>query len=488
MAKLNLSADYFNKTNKIYLHIQSDDTQALLNIKKGIFPKATAAKNNEGERELTYSLPLKVVDSFLNSGFITKLYNFFRENHYEVNMNEQQFSDDIETARKSVPNPKQLEKAIAKRDNLLERFFQQYNDEEVKREIAKLAQNIKINCGDEKEYKYAILSYKNKLLAYAQKPDCTYIASQKTWRKYFKRRIKANAFPIYIIAGNNTHKFDDDFASQESGLSRLQASQNSHKLVSYDRLAKYGNTNPTAFFVTVYYDYSDTEPYDANEDSFNDDTGLESNLTGDYNDKFKELSPTQDGETDDIRNNIRDKVGATEIEKKASFAFDNIIDYCQRHSEEYNSVLIMATDKDKTEGITEVLREMFRVIYERLHDKKLQDEKVNVSTCFVLAAMNIANNSMLDYMATNGNKFNQKELLNMYSQCCEVINIMNGLKEDIFHKPTFKEFLNALNVTLDTVDKESDSKDKMNQLFSDETNESIKMVKENIISLMKRIL
>lgn len=488
MAKLNLSADYFNKTNKIYIHIQSDDTQALMNIKKGIFPKATPSKNNEGERELSYSLPLKIVDSFVNSGFIGKLYHFFNENHYDVNMNEQQFIDDIETARKSVPNPKEVEKAIAKRDNLLERFFNQYNDEEVRREISKLAQNIKINCGEENEYKYAILSDKNKLLAYAQKPDCTYIASQKTWRKYFKRRIRANATPIYIIAGNNIHKFDDEFASQESGISRTQASNNSHKLVSYDRLSKYGNSKPTSFFVVVYYDYSDTELYDANEDSFNDDTGLESNLTGDYNDKFKELSPTQDNDTEEIRDNIRDKVGATEIEKKAAFAFDNIIEYCKRNSEDYNSVLIMAADKDKTEGITEVLREMFRVIYERLHDKKQQDEKVNVSTCFVLAAMNIANNSMLDYMAANGNKFNQKELLNIYSQCCEVINIMNGLKEEVIHKPTFKEFLNALNVTLDTVRQDSEAKDRINQMFGDETNESVKIVKESIISLMKRIL
>lgn len=487
MAKINLSADYFNKTNKIYLHIQSDDASALLNIKTKLFTKATITKSSDGERELSYSLPLKAVEPFLSSGFINKLYNFFNENNYVANMNNEQFANDIITASKSVPNQKLLKQAIEKRDNILERFFQQYNSEEVQREIAKLTQNIKINVGDDKEYKHAILSHKNKLLAYAQKPDCTYIASQKAWRKYFKRKVVANAKPIYIIAGNNGNSYNDAFASQETGLSRRQASQNSHKAFSFDRVSKYGDSNPTDFFVVVYYDYSDTEPYDFNEDPFNDDSGLESNLSGNLNQKAREdMIPVSD--TDQIHKDIRDKIGASDIDKKAEFAFNNIIEYCNRHKDEYNSVLITAANKEKTEGITDVLREMFKITYSREHDDKKQNEKVNVSTCFVLAAIGVANNSMLNYMASNGNLFNQKELLNMYSQCCEVINIMDGLTEDISHKPTFKEFLNALHVNLDMVNKEDEKKDELNQFLNSETNESIKIVKENILNLMKRIL
>lgn len=485
MAKINLSADFFNKTRKIYIHLQSEDSNELLKLKKTSFFSKFELSKFESSYELRYSLALGAVDSFLSSGIINKMYSLLESEGNELNMTKEQFASDIEIAKKSIPTPEVLNKAMEKRDNLIERFFQQYNTEEVQREIAKLTQNIKINVGDDKEYKNVILSNKNKLLAYAQKPDCTYITSQKSWRKYFSRRVKANATPIYIYSGDNQHDYNERLATQQTGLSKSQSRTNRHKAFSYDRVAKFGDSKPLSFFIVVYYDYSDTEPYDANYDPFNDDSGLESNLTGDYNNKAKEdMRPSQ--EADDIRNDIRNKLGLSEIDKKAMFAFDNIIKYCNNHKDEFNSVLISGVDKNKTEGITEVLRQMFKVVYDREHDLNKLNEKVNISTCFSLAAIGVANNSMLDYMASNGKMFNQKELLNMYSQCCEVIGIMQGVNESSeFRMPTFKEFLNALNVSLDSATERDIKKDEFNQFMnSDSTNE----MKESIIRLMNKLI
>lgn len=500
MAKVQLSADFYKKKDEsfVYLHLRSDG-ETLDYIKDNLFKQAKYTKNNtdtednDSELELTYKLPTKSVDNFIGSGFIEKLYGGLAQNHIETNVSPEVFKEDIMVAKNSAPNMKVVQNALTKRDNLLEKFFQNYDKEEVKREIAKITQHITINANGD-VLKVALLSNKNKLLAYVQNPECTYLASQKTWRTVFKRRVKGGARPIYIVAGNNAGNYED-YATNLLGMNRTQASTNRHTYASYNKAAKYGDTNPTAFFVTTYYDYADTEPYDANYDPFNDDPGLSSNLSGEYNQKAKEAYNDDNGDIESSRQEIRKMTNSESYTEKANIAFNNVVNYCKKHGDEYNSVLITAVDKEPTEGITDVLREMFRISFERVHDKKLQDEKVNICTCFVLASLDIANNSMLNYMATNGSKFNKKDLLNMYSQCTDMINIMTGLNENFNPHPTFKEFLNALGTDLDNMNDMRMNRTEPNQMnngMSDGANEEIedenKVIKEYIINFMKRMM
>ena len=98
-------------------------------------------------------------------------------------------------------------------------------------------------------------------------------------------------------------------------------------------------------------------------------------------------------------------------------------------------------------------------------------------------------------MATNGSKFNKKDLLNMYSQCTDMINIMTGLNESFNPHPTFKEFLNALGTDLDNMNDMQMNRTEPNQMnngmddgVSEEIEDENKVMKEYIINFMKRMM
>jgi hypothetical protein len=478
MAQLQILIDAYQPSKSVYVKFvvdNNDVAKRLMSIDKKLKPLSSS--DGKGVQII---VPQQAIDKFLGGSLLPKILKMCQDNGYELpNMDE--VKDDIIVASKSFVTPQMKSEATTKTNDLIESFFAEYSDPEVMKIINKLVHDIKIKADDDK-LKYAVLSKKNRIMAYAQKNDATYIASQKTWRDVFHRRVLPTAKVIIINAGNNGDSYDSNFASNKLGMDRNQAYQNTHVRVSFDRLAKYGQTDPTAFYGVPYYDISDTVPYDGT-DRFIDDAGLESNLTGALNQKALEQLPS-------------DAIDSTAIENSPlkanhnneSMIYNNILAFAS-DKPQYKAVVIAASGKDPNDpnSAADIVEALFRVKFEREHNAELLKQKVKKCTAFVLGIYKAATTRMLAYMAQNNDVFNRKDLTEMYSQILDVVDIIdNTVKESVGgHAPTFKEFLDALHIDISTLNNNGDSQ---NDIRNDIQTEDKEKISESFRKLWNRMI
>lgn len=441
MARLQIYSNADLQRKAVYVKFVLDNDAAVKSMMQ-IDRKLKPFKDIDG-KGVQIVVPLNSLNSFMNGNILPTLISKANELGYE-SPDMQMVKDDLAVASKTFATPKEKEAAVKKTNDLLERFFEKYNEPQVQELMHKLMSKIKVADEGDEIYKAALLSLNNRVMAYAQKPDATFIASARIWRQYYKRRVMSNATPIIISAGNNGNYYDSKFASDKLGVDRAEARQNSHTNLAFDRTAKYGTSDPTAFFGVVYYDVSDTQPYDVNEDRFNDDSGLKSNLTGELNAKALHKRGEVDTELDG------------KIESNSSneeMIFNNIVEYAS-DKPSFKSVMIAAANKNGKDpsAAADVVEALFRVLFEREHDTKALEEKVKKCTVVILALYNASTARMLNYMAQHNDKFNLQDLRKMYAQVSNVKYIIEKeINESVGSDLTFKEFLDMLHVDINSL-------------------------------------
>lgn len=443
MSQLQVIVDAYQPSNSIYVKfIVNDDelSKRLMTIDKKLKP--LMGKDGKGVQLI---VPDKAIESFMGGSILPKIFEMCSGSGFSLpSMDE--VRDDIVVSTKSIITPKMKGEATSKANDLIEEFFKKYDDPEVMKIINQLMHDIKVNVGEDDKLSHAILSKRNRLLAYSQKRDATYIASQRTWRVVFGRKILPTAQVIIINAGNNGGEYDSNFANDKMGMDKNTAYGNSHTRISYDRVAKFGQSDPTNFYGVAYFDISDTAPYD-DTDRFMDDAGLESNLTGSLNAKAMEDMPKT--ELSDEDNELLNKLGNNKTNE--SKIFSNIVEFC-KDKPDYKAVMIAANGKDvnNPNSCADVVEALFRIKFEREHNQNLFKDKVKKCCAFVLSIYNAATNRMVSYMGQGNDVFNRKDLTEMYGQILDVVDIIdNTVKESIGgNTPTFKEFLDALHVDI----------------------------------------
>lgn len=150
-------------------------------------------------------------------------------------------------------------------------------------EVQTLINNITISYTDDSIIDHK-LSVGNKLRALGQARkygmEITYLATANNWRGMFNRRVKPNAFPIFLIVPwvATVGKKDTKAYAQSQGIPDPDSMSAQQYLEAFVR-ANAINL-PKGYGWAVYYDVSQTELMTGEKDEYNDNIGFENNLNG----------------------------------------------------------------------------------------------------------------------------------------------------------------------------------------------------------------
>ena len=162
-----------------------------------------------------------------------------------------------------------------------------------------LANNIDIN----NEYGHKLSEDNIKIAYYFSQENqqgITHLQTPEMWFFYYNRYVKPNAKGIPLSVPKSQVKISSTFQHQGSISQKKQVDLNPQK--------------KDKFTFKLYYDIADTEPFDEDNDPYNDIKGLKSNLTGEVNNLAQEIYKKKDeilskyNKNDDNKNDDRDSV------------------------------------------------------------------------------------------------------------------------------------------------------------------------------------
>lgn len=478
MPQLQIYANADLQMKAIYVKFILNDVDAIKKIRT-VNSKLRTFSDADG-KGVQLVVPLKDINAFKEGKILPALIGKANELGYsspDLNI----VKSDIDVASKSFATPKAKAEAVKKTNDVLDDFFSKYNEPQVQELMHKLMAKIKVSVGDEKKYAANILSLHNRVMAYAQKPDATFIASARIWRQYYNRRVLPTAKPIIIMAGDNGNFFNSKLASDELGVDYNQSRQNRHTALAFDRTAKYGDSDPSNFFGVVYFDVSDTEPY-GDTDRFNDDEGLKSNLSGELNAKALDKRANSLGDDDA-------DIGKLQNRSNSEMIFNRIVEYC-KDKPEFNSVRIAAANKNGSDisATADIVEALFRVLFEREHDSNKLEEKVMKCTCVILSLYDSVTPKMISYMTSNNDKFNSQDLRKMYAQVSNVKYIIeNEMNESVGQDLTFKEFLDMLHIDINALKQQDANMNQGMNVNDNQNNMANEEVKRKVNESFRRL-
>lgn len=405
------------------------------------------SKTNYGGIGISLSLDINLVPLYIKGKGLDRLFSYFQEENISVPQIRKNGENDmtpclensIKVVLNDIPRPEIVKSVQLKADEIINDVFVKYNNPEVKRAI-----DAMVNINGNSDFKNAILSPKNRVLIYAQKPDATYCDTYNGWLR-FGRIVMPNATPIFIIAGDN--ESHSDVADMNSAFSSEEAHGNVH--MQKDR--KWGGFVPSEIEHTrwiTYYDYSDTTSL-GGEDKFSD-MGLESNLTGNLN--AKALETRGDVEIDDDA-----KLSANEINSQKIY---NFLTNLSNTNDEYRKLGIILAGKEPSDesALFNATISYFETLLERNHNDTERKRQATLCASVCLFHLDVAPNYAANGIKNSNGDNNKKVLANLWYLCSSFLGDINSMiKESVGSDFSFEEFLSILGI------REEDLYDNMNE-------------------------
>lgn len=203
-------------------------------------------------------------------------------NKYDIPSNEE-FIEEMNIAKKEIPNKTEIKDASTKADELWIQFMKDLNKPEVQLFLKSIGM---FRLSDSTfGHKFAL---NNILLAAAQNPNVSFVQTKAQWKKRFRRVVKDNATRIILkvpIVRKNVSKNEKENYMRTIGYSprtnydSLSVQQKVHVDTALKRNAA---NESTPFEYRIFYDISDTEPID-NSQIWEKTVGFENNMTGKLN-------------------------------------------------------------------------------------------------------------------------------------------------------------------------------------------------------------
>lgn len=358
-------------------------------------------------------------DSFLNSTYFSKMYNYLSgTGNYimpDINIMKAEISqgklDNIDWAKKKEQDNKF--------EDMFEKIMKSLNDPKTK-ELLKKISSIGFDINERVYGK--VRSAGNVIRTFAVKPDATFVATRKNYKKLYNRILKSNPTPIYLSVPNAT-SIDRKKAETELGVKYNDIKDNPHKLDSF----KISSTAGIDGFSTVaFFDVSDTILIPGYPDTFNNNSGLVDNLRGELNQMAKEELGKNKINTDEL--DIK-----TDDDNNSIF-FNRFIKFLTTNqqilpSNEVKRLSSLNPQKDST--VVEILKTYFsNVSFAREHDNAVKSAKVYAAMAATLTVEDLAEVERLRIIKMHenniGNILTKKQ--DFVSIALPVTNICNILK------------------------------------------------------------
>ena len=357
----------------------------------------------------------------------------------------------------------------------------------------------------------------NPLFILFQDKDATYVASEYQWEKYFNRIVVDKSHPIYVKT-NTDSGVDIEKALETMGVESKKQLNQHQKSALHKNLANI-QTSGLKINNAIVYDVRFTKVIDGEEDIFNQQAGLQSNIYGIENQAAKAERAFNNDKRNNALNNTYDDtqyrtINAQNIKdiRQSSKVMISNVNYFLR----LNGWTDIANAKNFTEALNNLLT------YQVNRDKNIVDKNLTkeIALTFLSSYFNIWQDGRKFTLPPNAG-FNTKReyraCFYVIRQSCDVLLGRNfGLRGvtreeteynlpapqtiNNVQEPTMNDFLNFMNVDASLL-KQVGEDEPLNQVQIQNPNqqekqmqnqtlnveEEIKIIKEEFNSFLNRL-
>lgn len=385
--------------------------------------KAVAKKDGSG---VFYSMTND--DSFLNSTYFKKMYDYLSGTGRYIMPDIDIMKAEISQAKMDNVDWNKKKEQDNKFEDMFENILKSLNDPKTQELLQKISSiGFDIN---EKVYG-RVRSAGNVIRTFSVKPDATFVATRKNFRKLYNRILKSDATPIYLSVPNATGR-DTSKAENELGVKYTDIKDNPHKLDSFKISS---TTGIDGFTIQVFFDISDTILIPGYPDTFNGQAGLVDNLKGVLNQLAHEELGTNKTNADEL--------GLTSDSDKNTVFFNRFIKYLTSNqglipTSELGRLSKMDPSKDET--VIAILKTYFsETAFAREHDQNMKMAKVYAAIAATLTVEQLAEVERLKIIKIHENNVkniltSRKDFVSISLPVTNVCKILKPINESTMNE------------------------------------------------------
>ena len=432
--------------------------------------KATARKDGSG---VFYAMTND--DAFIHGTIFTKMYNYLKGTGNYIMPDIDIMKAEISQAKMDSISGAQLKEQNEKFENMFEQILKSLNDPKTQELLQKISSiGFDIN---EKVYGQ-VRSAGNAIRAYSVKPDATFVATRKNFRKLYNRILSPTATPI-ILSVPNTLGRSTSKAEAELGVKFNDIKDNPHKA---DSFRVQSTTGIDGFSLGVFFDISDTVLIPGYPDTFTGQAGLVDNLKGVLN----QLASEEIG----LNKVNAEELGVSQNTDKNSTFFNRFIKYLTANqglvpASELSRLSKMDPSKDET--VISILKAYFsEVSFIREHDINMKNAKVYAAIAATLTVEQLAEVERLKIIKIHENNIKnilttRKDFVSIslpVTNVCKILKPVNEstMNEDINVTP--EDIMSIFNISPESL---------KNDVSEDNLEAEKEHIKENFYELLNKL-
>lgn len=367
--------------------------------------------------------PITNDEAFLNGVSFKKMYDYLKGTGNYIMPDINIMKTEISQGKMDNISGALIKDQQNKFEDLFERIIRSLDDPKTQ-ELLQRISSIGFNINETVYGK--VRSAGNAIKAYAVKPNATFVATRKNFRKLYNRILKPNATQILLSVPGTTGR-DTSKAEAELGVKYDDIKNNPHKVDSF-RIAS--TTGMNGFTLGVFFDISDTMLIPGYPDTFTGQAGLVDNLRGILNQfALQELGANK---------NSTDELGITSDTNKNITFFNRFIKYLSANkgtipTPELDKLSKMDPSKDET--VVSILRAYFSEdAFAREHDQNVKNAKVYAAIASVLTVEQLANAERLKILKFHKQNVDlylktRKDFVSISLPVTNVCNILKPINE-----------------------------------------------------------
>lgn len=457
-----VSTTYFNINN-----LTQTDRKTLSN------PSYKAISRKDGSGVFyTMSSP----EAFLGSVFFKNMYKYLASTGNYIMPDIEFMKAEISQAKLDKVTGDQIREQNDKYEDMFEKIMKSLNDPKTKELLRKISSiGFDIN-----EKIYGIVrSPGNAIKAYAVKPDATFVATRKNFKKLYNRILKPTATPMLLSVKNSGYK-DQSKAEALLGVKFNDIKDNPHKKNAFDIAS---STEQDGFSLAAYFDISDTILIPGYPDTFTGEAGLVDNLRGVLNQLAK------------------DEVASNKIDRAELGIVDNETNneiFCKRvlHNLSQNNILpqdeiykLKKLDPTKGETVVAIAKTFFSEIsFTREHNPSLKDAKVYAAIAAVLTIEDVAETERLRVISRHEDNIintltKRKDFASISLPVTNLIKMLKPISESQFNEDSVvsPEFIMSIfNIDPASLDQEE-------EVENDEITNEKNKIKEEFFRIVNKL-
>lgn len=380
-----------------------------------------------------------------------------------------QLADQLINAEQNKPTSQQIAKANESLANLMDRIISSYEKPEVRTLLSNIG-TIGIDDEITDNVFGHVYSPKNILLAYAQDPSVTFLATRRRWKE-LNRMVDNSAKPI-ILKGTGNVDYSPESAEISLGIKKSTAQKISKQ--SAHKFDVESSVDPRFFQYYIYYDISDTKVIAGKKDIWAEQPGLKNNLTKELNQLAIDLLNKRKSEINikPSKSPIIDSDAG-----KNNFIMNNIVSNKQLINLLGDNVVNSFKKRDFNDDKTvfDALYQIYSNIFERTHDKQLKETQIYTSMNFTFIIEDFGGKYSNDVMIKtrqllNKEKPTKEDVIKVFNNVLKVRQMISSTNEGIDMNlnesnkaPELEALLNKIGFSLSDFPSENSDIDGINE-------------------------